>query len=80
MTSWSLSFLLGQTDGSLRLIVDCGRTNGTCNQSTGRLEIFLNGRWGTVCSEGFGEVEATLACNQLGYSSMFSLFTAGTQG
>ena len=32
----------------------------------GRLEIFLNGQWGTVCINGFDEADATLACNQVG--------------
>ena len=35
--------------------------------SAGRLEIYLDGHWGTICSVGFGAEEATLACNQLGY-------------
>ena len=36
----------------------------------GRLEIHLNGDWGTIiilCHKGFGTDEATLTCKQLGY-------------
>ena len=49
------------TDGELRLI-----GSGTTNQ--GRLELCMNGAWGSVCdSEGvFTKDEAKVACRQLG--------------
>ena len=67
----------GFTDytGQLRLV------NNTSNfASAGRLEIYLNGRWGTVCDNGFGQEEATLACNQLGYASYETFGTVGQLG
>ena len=33
----------------------------------GRLEIYLDDVWGTVCAEGFDFYEGDLACQQLGY-------------
>ena len=33
----------------------------------GRLEICLNGRWGTVGSEGWSQVNSEIVCNDLGY-------------
>lgn len=33
----------------------------------GRLEVFLNGEWGTICDNGFGSRSALVACRQLGY-------------
>ena len=37
--------------------------------SAGHLEIYLNGHWMTICSVGFGQEDATLACNRLGYGT-----------
>ena len=48
--------------------------------SAGRLEIYLNGKWGTICDDGFGIEDATLACNQLGYETYLSYGTVGRLG
>jgi deleted-in-malignant-brain-tumors protein 1 len=53
------------TEYSLRLVSQAGATS--TNQSTGRLEIFINSQWGTVCDDFFGFPEANVACNQLGF-------------
>ena len=62
--------------GELRLV------NNTSNFSDtgGRLEISLNGEWGTICNVGFGASDATLACNQLGYRSASRYGTGGALG
>lgn len=33
----------------------------------GRVEIFHNGTWGTVCNDAFNDVAAQVVCNSLGY-------------
>ncbi|XP_025100418.1 deleted in malignant brain tumors 1 protein-like isoform X2 [Pomacea canaliculata] len=35
----------------------------------GRLEIFFNGEWSTVCNKQFGQEEAEVACRMMGFKS-----------
>ena len=40
---------------------------GSSSSENGRLEIFLQGEWGTVCNDGFDSIDADVACRRLGY-------------
>ena len=37
--------------------------------SLGRVEVFHDGSWGTICDELFGDEEADVACRQMGFAS-----------
>ena len=41
----------------------------------GRVEIFLNGDWGTVCHDGAYNDDAAIVCRQLGYVTFSKLFS-----
>ena len=45
------------------------RLVGGSHRSEGRLEVYHNGSWGTVCDDNFGDDDATSMCRILGYTS-----------
>ena len=43
------------------------RLVGGLTNREGRVEVCLDGRWGTVCGEGWGDTEAGLVCSTMGF-------------
>ena len=44
------------------------RLRGSSSEYRGRVEICVNGVWGTVCDDYWDYTDASVVCGQLGYS------------
>ena len=52
--------------GSYLMLV---RLVGGSLPNEGRLEVYYNGEWGTICSNGWDDSDSSLVCRQLGFRS-----------
>ena len=44
------------------------RLRGGTREDEGRVELCMNGVWGTVCDNSWNDTEASVVCRQLGFS------------
>ena len=66
-----------QTFGQLRLVQN-GFTHASL--TSGRLEIYYNGHWGTVCDDLWDSINTRVACRELGYLSLNTSWTTSSAG
>ena len=53
------------------------RLSNSLNGRSGRVELYLNGQWGTVCDDHWNASSSTVVCRQLGLGSTGTLTSYG---
>ena len=59
---------VNMAEDTVRLVDTSGTSSPDTETVTGRLEVYVNDEWGTVCVSSFGWNEAHVACRNLGFS------------
>ena len=63
---------LAVTDGTIRI-------NGS-SPTTGRVEVYYNGEWGTICDDAWDIDDAKVVCRQLGFQVALQAYSGATHG
>ena len=52
---------------------------GGSSKADGRVEVYINGKWGTVCGRGWDPLESKVVCQQLGYKRVNRTYSNTSQ-
>ena len=56
------------------------RLAGTNSHYYGRVEVYYNAEWGTVCDDGWDTTDATVVCRQMGFYSSVRAYRSAHYG
>ena len=56
------------------------RLEGGSSYNEGRVEVYYNGEWGTVCDDGWDDTNAGVVCRQLGFGSLGTSYSGAYFG
>ncbi|XP_078382499.1 uncharacterized protein LOC144665190 isoform X3 [Oculina patagonica] len=63
------------TGGSIRI-----NYSSKIQEGEGRVEIFYDGQWGTICDDGWDMNDANVFCRQLGFNRAIRAYSSATHG
>ena len=69
-----ISCLPGANDGDVRLV------SGSSTKHVGRVEVYYNNQWQTVCDNNWDILDANVVCRQLGYYGARSAYKSAHYG